>query len=178
MWSDTIKERINSIDTNANEDAYYAPYDKILNKSFSEDEFFISPQHHPVPTSKDSIDFVLEYIVQKKGIPVFFIEVKAENKLNNISNRYEADRQMRRRMAQLIDQCPLTVIKGFSVFGRRICKYEYNKNTRLFNIKYIEEDPSTITDVAPISNWNLHVVNDADQIQGYFNNIKTDCVQI
>ncbi|KXN68584.1 hypothetical protein CONCODRAFT_22799, partial [Conidiobolus coronatus NRRL 28638] len=81
--------------------------------------FTIAPQAYPY-ASRESVDFVVEYTIEYKNLPVFILEIKPSNTLKYYSKREEADTQIRRRIKDLSVDCPIDTLYGISAFGEQI----------------------------------------------------------
>jgi hypothetical protein len=158
MWTNKIVERFNSIPPNPRENDYYAPYNKLLNSVFPVDtDFTVVPQSYPVPDSRESIDFVVEYLVEFQNKPVFVLEIKSPGNLSLLSKRQEADNQIRRRLRDIVDLCPLDKLYGASAFGTKLCIYNINKDYDVYP-EHVVDHPTKLLDTAPTSRWNTDIL--------------------
>lgn len=172
-----IIEAFECIPHNSLEKEYYGPYNKLLYTEFPELEYTVSPQSYPLPESRDSIDFVVEYMVLKENKPVLIVEIKAESKFSLKSSRKEADRQIRTRLSDIGELFLTEKPKAISAFGTKICIYEYNRENEVISPEYIEEDNKIMKDVAPKSRWNIDILNREDgyMLHNVFMEIKHEC---
>lgn len=178
MWADYIVKRFNTIPQNSRENDFYAPYNKLLCSEFPVDSnYTVAPQSYPIPSSRDSIDFVIEYLVLEDDLPVFVLEIKEPSKINFLSSRQEADLQIRKRLRDLVDKCPIDELNGVSAFGSQLSFYSINKNTLKILPRIIPQDIEMITDTAPIDRWNTNLLDEdgSVRLQDLFKNIKSRC---
>ncbi|KAF8424329.1 hypothetical protein EV426DRAFT_533220, partial [Tirmania nivea] len=64
--------------------------------------FVVIPQYKR-PARPESVDLITNFIVTYKQHPVFFLEIKASERLRHIGTRKAADLQMRERFEKLFD---------------------------------------------------------------------------
>lgn len=176
MWPQKVIDRFNLVPQNPRENDFYAPYNKLLNFVFPVDsDFTVAPQSYPIPQSRDSVDFVIEYMVLLDNIPVFILEIKEPSKIKLLSARQEADIQIRRRLRDLRYECTLDKLYGVSAFGTKICFYNINKNN-IIEPYIIQQDPEYLIDTAPKERWNTDILTTSGYvaIMNIFNYIKID----
>jgi len=89
---------------------------------------------------------------------VFLLEVKAPGSLQFMSSREEADRQMRKRLADLTPLCPLSLLRGVSAFGTKIAYYTGDKAARRITPQMITGSTEEMTDVAPSMWWDSDIL--------------------
>ena len=157
-WLPLAQRLIDRTDHNAVEKMYYPVYITILCYVFPPiEDYVISPQTYPVNSNR-SIDIALEYDLLLDGRLVAFIEIKPERDIVNISTRFDADKQMRSRFAEVKDSISIPVLTGISALGGHCAIYRYDVRTRLLTPK--ENMPvnwSTVEDLAPASWWNINI---------------------
>lgn len=178
MWPNYIVERFKTVPQNSRENDFYAPYNKLLCSEFPVDsKYTVAPQSYPVPSSRDSIDFVIEYLVLENDLPVFILEIKEPSKINLLSSRQEADIQMRKRLRDLVQRCPIDKLNGVSAFGSQLSFYSIDKHTMKMLPPVIPQDIEMINDTAPIERWNTNLLdeNGSVKLQGLFRDIKNKC---
>lgn len=176
MWTDRIVQRFKIIPLNPRENDYYAPYNKLLNYVFPPDtDFTVVPQSYPVPESRDSIDFVIEYLIEIQNRPVLILEIKSPNSIKFLSKRQEADNQIRRRLRDIVDLCPLERLYGVSAFGTDICIYNIDKNYEIIPER-IPEDRKKIIDTAPRGQWSIDILTQegSSMLEDIFSYIKSN----
>lgn len=121
------------------------------------------------PSGTDGkIDFVVFVTVTGDNgddTPVFFLELKATNKLNNNTGREEADMQMRERFEIMKEEqlCRLPVLHGVSAMGPYFAYYSMDMATGAINPGFIAYDPETIgaNEAIPKGRWQADVTTEA-----------------
>ena len=179
MWPNKILERFNLVPDNPRENDYYAPYNKLLYWAFPVDsDFTVAPQTYPIPESRDSVDFVVEYTILYNTMPVFILEIKEPSKLSYISSRHQADRQIRRRIADISHMCKIPILYAVSAFGTNISIYK--KQGDVLEPKYIEGDVERQIDTSPIDRWTVDIITKEgyNKIINIFNYIKEETSRI
>ncbi|KAF9444434.1 hypothetical protein P691DRAFT_677586, partial [Macrolepiota fuliginosa MF-IS2] len=102
---------------------FYGPYNKLLHALFPTDtDFTVTPQYLQIGSTR-VVNFLVTYEVLPRNRPVFVLALKAPRELVYISNRQDADEQMRRRLADLRDTCPIPTLHGVCTMGTRLCFY-------------------------------------------------------
>jgi hypothetical protein len=173
MWSQKILDRFHAVPQNPRENDFYAPYNKLLNLVFPVDsDYTVAPQSYP--QSRDSIDFVIEYMVLLNNIPVFILEIKEPSKIDLLSARQEADIQIRKRLRDLRYLCTLDKLYGVSAFGKQLCTYYINKDNSI-EPHVIAQDPELLIDTAPKARWEYDILTTTgyETLMNIFNYIKT-----
>ena len=174
MWPQKVIDRFNAVPPNPRENDFYAPYNKLLNVVFPVDsDFTVAPQSYPIPISRDSIDFVIEYMVLLDNMPVFILEVKEPSRIELLSARQEADMQIRRRLRDLRFRCRLDTFYGVSAFGQQLCIYYINTDN-VVEPHIIPQDIELLIDTAPRDRWSIDVLttNGYDKMLAIVNYIK------
>lgn len=178
VWLESVVKRFKRIPNNPSEKDYYAPFDKLLNTEFdTKDKYTVAPQSFPVPKSYNSIDFYIEYEVQLEDKPILIIEIKVENNKKLLACRKEADNQLRQRLVELYELCPLNKLYGISFFGTYYSVYCLDKETMKIYPDAINDDSHIIVDTAPIKNWDKNIMNHADAVnlKKLFTDIVNEC---
>ncbi len=181
VWLESVIRRFQRIPANAIEKDYYAPFDKLLNTEFdTRSRYTVAPQSFPISSSHKSIDFYIEYQVQLEDKPVLIVEVKAENNLKSLSSRKEADHQMRDRLVDLYEECPLDKLYGISFFGTYYSIYCLSKDSMIIYPNAISDSIHRIIDTAPMANWkeNILVHDGAIRLKEIFNIIIQKCESV
>jgi hypothetical protein len=159
-WEATILEQFQLVDRyTTDESEYYGPYITFLTDLFPHtDHYQVAPQFKG-PIMPGSIDFTIVYIVMKRKVPIFFIEVKPYVHMRDIAKREKADNQMRDRFRELGSlNLPVTKLYGISAMGTCFSVYEYTKETNRVTPPSIPRDQDVIDDVAPESRWNYELL--------------------
>ena len=116
-WSDAVLEQFFLVDRFTTEDSdWYGPFNTLLFELFPPSEHYqITPQYKRV---KGSQDFTVYYIIRKRRVPVFFLELKTYASLSNPSARAQADDQMRDHFREFLSgSIPTPKLIGISSFG-------------------------------------------------------------
>jgi hypothetical protein len=179
VWPLSILTRFATIPANPRENDYYAPYNKLLNVLFPPDgPFTVGPQTYQIAESRESIDILVEYQVFWGDAPVFILEIRTEPKLGLVSAREEADLQIRRRLRDLIDVCPLSKLHAISAIGTRFCFYTAEAGRAITPPRIVADDQLT-TDTAPLGRWDCDVLEaeGAARLKALVHEIHQACAQ-
>jgi len=183
-WPVIVHDRFNHVPTGARENEYYGPYNKLLHCLFPFDSpFTVAPQSYPVPNSRNSVDFVVEYAVFYGDVPVLILEIKSADGLNLGSARQEADSQIRDRLFDLTAQCPLSVLHAVSAFGTKLCFYTGTNGAEgsvIVTPVRIPADPVIMLDTAPATRWDSDVMEDggANRLKAIVAQIQAECASL
>jgi len=164
-WPNTITEQFDLVNRfTTDESEYYGPYITLLTHLFPHDEHYqVAPQFKG-PITPGAVDFTVIYIVMKRKVPVFFIEVKPYIHIQRNSTRELADDQMRRRFRDFSgSNLPIPRLYGISTFGTRFSIYQYTVANRVLTPSLIASDPDIVTDVAPEGRWNYDLFEAAGE---------------
>jgi len=140
---------------------FHGAYNKLLYALFPVDtDFTIVPQFLEPgwPQTADfNVTFELQVVVYNK--PVLILHLKAPDSLNIVSARAAADAQIRQRMADLSNQCPISTLHAISAFGNRLCFYRLDTTIADADILplAIPRHPTRVTDTAPAQRWDCVV---------------------
>lgn len=143
------------------ESDFYGPYNTLLFELFPPSEHYqITPLYK---RAEGSLDFTIQYIVHRRRVPVFFLEIKTYRSLKDLSARAAADDQMRQRFQAFSSgQIPIPTLYGISAFGPNLCIYEYTIATRRLTPPRILQDQDIITDTAPENRWEFDVMKEGE----------------
>lgn len=113
-----------------------------------------------------------------EGVPVFLLQIKTGSQLGVVSAREAADRQMRRRLTDLVDACPLPKFHGVSAIGTMFCFYLV-EDGHITPSKIVADNPFN-TDTAPIGRWDCDVLEDegAARLKAVVHEIHQACAQL
>ena len=156
-WSDSVTEQFSLVDLfSTDESVFYGPYNTLLFELFPPNEHYqVSPQFKRIAGL---------YIVSKRKVPVFFVEIKTYLALDKVSSRTEADDQMRTRFVEFASgNIPTPKLVGLSALGTKFCVYELTTaDNRLLPIRVIP-DPQFLIDTAPKARWNYDILDAAGE---------------
>ncbi|KAF9086818.1 hypothetical protein BGX27_003094 [Mortierella sp. AM989] len=129
LWIPLATEVLLEVPADAVEQAYYGPYNMILNQVFpAQNRYMVSPQTYP--NGRGAIDYLFEYLVMIDRRVIMIVEVKRENILQFEHARVEADLQVRDCFRSLRNDIVLSETMGISIFGRFCRVYSYNRATQ------------------------------------------------
>ncbi|KAI9439501.1 hypothetical protein H4582DRAFT_1534233 [Lactarius indigo] len=179
-WPPKVTKRFSTVPPNARENDFYGPYNKLLYTLFPPDsDYTVAPQSHPILTSRDSVDFIIEFEVLLEDSPVLFLEIKEPRMITFESVREDVDNRMRKRMRDLAPVCPLDTLNGVSAFGTQLSFYSYDKQTRILPAR-VSPHPSVETDIAPLDRWDCNILEDegARRFKDLVEEIKRKCGEL
>jgi hypothetical protein len=171
----TLFELVNPATTDETE--YYGPYNSLLHFLFPfSDDYEVAPQFKG-PITPGSIDFTMIYVIQKKKMPVFFVEIKTESALLADSNRALADNQMRERFLVLRYRLEIPKLYGISAMGTKFAVYEYEKATQKLLPEAIPADTLYLVNTAPEERWKHSILEPegAAHFRSIVENVKSMC---
>ncbi|GBE84137.1 hypothetical protein BKA93DRAFT_372317 [Sparassis latifolia] len=177
-WPPYILEQFKCIhpDT-ADEYEFYGPYNTLLMDLFPPKEHFqVCPQPAQSLTSSTATNFA--FVVKHHGRPVFFLHVKPGVHIKRLTDRVEADLQMRRWFEALVDECKLPVLYSVSALGTRIAFYSCDRETGYIDPLSIERNLDRVTDTAPATHWNVDVQTGAPLMQESLRRIRTMLAEV
>ena len=183
FWPKHVQARFDSIPVNPRENDYYAPYNKLLYSLFPADTpFTVAPQSYPLPESRESLDFLIEYQILLDNVPVFILEIKSITKFAFVSSREEADQQIRKRLRDLVDVCPLLQLHAVSAFGTKLCFYVASSGQRRMTVTpaRINADAELLVDTAPRARWDCDILEEqgAIRFRDVIEQIKKGCADL
>jgi len=79
--------------------------------------------------SRRGVDLVTLYLVRHSYDPVLFPEIKSDKQLMFSSTRVRADRQMRERFLDMLQDTKIPKLYGLSTIGTKICVYWWGKSS-------------------------------------------------
>jgi len=141
------------------ESRFYGPYNALLNYLFPfEQDFIVVPQYKR-PQQCRSVDFTTIFIVSRNEHPVFFMEIKPSNHIQQISTRKDADKQMREEIGTIFDGVNIDTLYGISALGTRLCLYTVQRGSGDIEPEAIIDNPVRVTDTAPVGRWNIDILD-------------------
>jgi len=87
----------------------------------------------------------------------FILEIKTGPKLGLVSAREEADLQIRTRLRDLIDICPLSKLHAISAIGTKLCFYTAEAGRAITPPRIVADD-QLAADTAPLGRWDCDVL--------------------
>lgn len=180
-WSEAIIEQFAIVDFDTTEESdFYGPFNSLLVEIFPSSEHYqVSPQ--PKRNSDGSLDLAVQFIVYRRRIPVFFLDVKAFRSLTLSSTRAGADDQMRQMIREFASgTIPTAILYGLSAFGPQFCVYAFDADTRNIDPPGIARDLTVVNDIAPEARWAYNLFEPAGEakFREVVNTVKTmitDC---
>ena len=166
-WSAGVVEQFEIVDLYTTEESdFYGPFTSLLVELFPSSEHYqVSPQFKRVDGSLDfTLQFIVQFIVRRRRIPVLFIEVKTYRSLEQLSARGSADDQMRLRFREFASGTVCTpTLYGLSAFGSQFCVYAYESATRSIDPSAIARDLAIVNDTAPAARWMYNLLEEAGE---------------
>ncbi|KZT08512.1 uncharacterized protein LAESUDRAFT_724020 [Laetiporus sulphureus 93-53] len=177
-WPAKVVRQFEKVPANPSEADFHGPYNKLLYTLFPPDtDFMVDFQYVRGPWEAADLVFMFEVVFEDK--PVFILELKPPGHLRYPSMRKAADRQIRSRIRDLCDNCPLPVLHAVSAFGTRLCFYRKPQG-RAMEPPSIAADPELETDTAPRERWDCDILEEegARRFQAVVEEIKQACAAL
>jgi hypothetical protein len=162
---ETILDQFRSVNrSTTDESEYYGPYTSLLTDLFPHSEKFqVVPQLRG-PTNPDDTGFTIIFVVMKRKVPVFLVEIKPHVHLQSYGRRSNAAEQTRNRFLELdIYNSPIPKLYGVSAMGTCLCIYEYTKATNTLLPPRTIPDPMVVNDIAPRERWKYDLLEAAGE---------------
>lgn len=178
MWPAKVQRQFLMAQTAGNdalENVFHAPYSKLLNTLFPVNtDFTVVPNFQEIKGA----GYLVTFEIFLENLPVFVLELKPEKEFSSRSRRSAADAQLRERMGDLIDTCPLPVLHGASAFGTKLCFYSITK-AGLILPEHIPGSLPYVIDTAPVDRWNYDILTDKGEaeLRRIAEVITTECAQ-
>ena len=116
------------------------------------------------PTTPDDTGFTITFVVMKRKVPVFLIEIKPYVYLQSYGRRSNALNQTRERFRELsLGNLPIPKLFGISAMGTRLSIYEYTKATNVLLPPGTTPDPNVVNDDAPQELWKYDLLEVAGE---------------
>ncbi|KAH9164908.1 hypothetical protein EDB89DRAFT_2116187 [Lactarius sanguifluus] len=181
-----------AIPANCKESDFHGPYNKLLNYNLPPDTDFIVvplvvPQYLKAASGYGYLygyvaDFIVSFEIRLENKPVLIVQLKGPTAIQHISTRAEADDQIRGRIIDLAEHCPLDTLHAVSAFGTRLCFYSLDVENRGARIdpRRIDGDPDMVNDYAPAVRWSRDVLEASgeDKLLAVIDEIKAGCAQL
>jgi len=124
-WPDKVLRQFQTTPPDSNlENAFHGAYNKLL---YTADADFIVVPQYLKPDSSKSSDYIVTFEIFLVNRPVFILELKMSIDLTKKSSRQAADEQIRERLGDLVDRCPIPTLHAVSAIGTRLCFYTLNQ---------------------------------------------------
>ncbi|KAI6124297.1 hypothetical protein EDD17DRAFT_1486880, partial [Pisolithus thermaeus] len=141
---------------------FHGAYNKLLHSLFPSDTpFTVIPQYFKYGSLR-SCDFQVAFfeIVLGEG-PVLILELKRPSALMNVSSRQAADQQIRERLLDLANSCPIRTLRAISAMGTRLSFYHLGTINAQAEIEplAIPRHPTIVNDTAPEAWWDCDVLD-------------------
>jgi len=180
-WDEFILEQFESAIPlgEYDESQYYGPYNSLLHDLFpAKEHYMVVPQKRP--RQLESVDFTTIFLIQRRGHPVFFVEIKATGHIRNDFSRSAADQQMRERVYALRNDIEIPILYGVSAIGTKLCFYKYTKSTRQLEPKRLNDNDTFVVDTAPRERWDVDVLTDEGErkFRDVIGDVKRICEQM
>jgi hypothetical protein len=165
MWPEYVIRSFHAINSPiCNVSHFHGPYFKLLWYCFPPNTEF-TPIPHPLKAAsqpRDSIEFIVNRAVSVplENKPVLIVQLKNPAAIQHISTRAEADDQIRRRIIDLAERCPLRTLHAVSALGTKLSFYSLDLKNRAAGIDppRIDRDPVLVNDYAPAERWNCDIL--------------------
>lgn len=161
-WSNDLIQHLANVDVlTRRENDFYGVFITLLVELFP-----IADGHTIFPQYRGGFG-IIDFVVCRGRIPLFFVEVKASWKLDRISTRAAADAQMRQRFQEILEDfpnIPFHTIIGISAMGTQFAVYKCTtreNGQRIFRIRPGQTTRSImyVNDTAPRSRWRYDLTS-------------------
>jgi len=124
-YSSGVNKQFEIVDLLSEESDFYGPFNSLLFELFPTTEHYhISPQFKRFD---GSLDFTIQFIISRRRVPVFFVEIKSYRSLKELSARASADKQMREGFREFASgNISTPTLYGLSAFGPQFSVYTYD----------------------------------------------------
>ncbi|KAG9028308.1 hypothetical protein FRB95_006612 [Tulasnella sp. JGI-2019a] len=129
-----------------------------------------------------AVEFIVAFEVYFNDMPVLILELKRPGDIIWYSRRETADQQIRERLGDLREMCPIPTLHAISAFGTAICFYSINTKVQrpVITSHGIPRDRIVSNDTAPRDRWNYDVL-EADgeaRVRELVDSIRAACAAI
>lgn len=162
-YSSGVNEQFEIVDLFTSEESdFYGPFNSLLFELFPTSEHYqISPQFKRL---HGSLDYTIQFIIRRRRVPVFFVEVKTFRSLKELSARMSADKQMRESYLDFASgNISTPTLYGLSAFGPQFSVYTYDPASGYLVPREIPRDLRYINDVAPKDRWAYNLLEEAGE---------------
>ncbi|KAF9531424.1 hypothetical protein CPB83DRAFT_849006 [Crepidotus variabilis] len=177
-WPLPIIRQFAKIPVNPTEADFHGVYNKLLYTLFPADSAFtVAPQFMPASPESAECDFYFD--VMHEDRIVFIVHLRSPGDIRYVSKRELADKQIRNRIRDLLDDCPIPVLHAISAIGTQLCFFTKRINERV-NPLAIPPDNTYENDTAPRERWNYNVLEEAgvQKLRDVVEEIKEACAAL
>jgi hypothetical protein len=163
MWPEKIVRQFQAVPSNPKQCDFHGPYNKLLYTFFPPDSDFTVVPQYLQPSFRDAADLIVCFEVHLKNLPVLIVELKDPSAILRKSARGEADDQIRRRIGDIVQDCPLPTLHAISALGTRLCFYSMDTidapDEDILPLQ-IARHPTRVNDYAPAVRWEYDVMEE------------------
>jgi len=162
-YSADVTEQFEIVDLFTSEESdFYGPFNTLLFELFPANEHYqIAPRFKRV---HGSLDCSIQFIIRRRRVPIFFVEIKTFRSLKELSARASADRQMRDRYLEFASgSISIPTLYGLSAFGPQFSVYTYDPASKNLTPHEIPHDPRRLNDEAPEDRWAYNLLEEAGE---------------
>ena len=182
MWPEKVLRQFHAVPANCKESDFCGRYNKLLSCYFPANTDFTVVPHYLKAGLRDSADFIVCFEVRLENKPLLIVQLKDPATIQHISTRAEADDQIRRRVIDLAEHCPLGTLHAVSALGTMLCFYSLDVKNRAVMIDppRMDRDSDMVIDYAPAERWNLDVLEASgeDKLLAVINEITAGCARL
>ncbi len=162
MWPPKILALFDAANWDSSDESeLFGPYNALLDFCFPwEEGWSIAPQYSQ-PTKGDDTHFTTVFLVARKKVPVFILQIKPASHIHHTASREAADKQMREILIGLLSAVQLPTLHGFSALGSRLSHYKPNTSTSELSPKGTFREP----ECTPAHAWCMNVLQDEGERQ-------------
>ncbi|KAJ7451823.1 hypothetical protein B0H11DRAFT_1821741 [Mycena galericulata] len=151
MWPDSVQRSFDIVPKFDHNNAYYGAWNKLLQLFFPvKSDFIIEPQGF-LGDGRATVEFSVSFDIRTEQVAVLAVELNPTHKVEEPTARRGTDEQMRRRLFDLREKCPLQTVYGLSVFGTSFRIYKMEEMT----ITPALLTPASVSqfDIIPMEAW-------------------------
>jgi hypothetical protein len=155
---DHIKEHFFSIENPKRGNAWYGAYTMLFIHLFSSQRSYqVTPLWHFTPKEDASggtciIDFIIVYLVKRRGSPILYVEIKPPQDLEDKSSSIAADDQMKNRMSSMQEALTIPTLYGISAMGTTFSVYTCHLNGDNSITLILSPSKKTMSTMLPLPN--------------------------
>ncbi|KAF8331944.1 uncharacterized protein EI90DRAFT_3145515 [Cantharellus anzutake] len=161
-WSVPVKRQFEKVPANPSKADFHGPYNKLLYSLFPADSLFMVIP--PLPASHESADFLTLFEVLFEDKPVIILGLNPPSHLRYPSNRKAADKEIRDRIIDLIDDCPIPVLFAVHAMGTKLCFFT-KRSGQPVQPRAISPGPTYGTNTAPRERWEYDILEEEGELK-------------